>query len=119
MKVADLVQVQLALFDLLRGIADHAKRAGHDVSAEQAVIIAAMPDDPTPIGMIARSTYAGTNLSYNLKRLEGLGYVAKEISPADSRSTLVTRTPAGKELAAEVRRFLSERRLSLEGYVGA
>lgn len=112
MNVATLVQAQLAVFDLLRQLSDHLQDTGHDVTPDQAVLVAAMPGGTTPIGVLARRCYAGTNLSYTIKKLEGLGYVTKETSQADLRSTFVTRTPAGDRLAAVVRGFLEERQLA-------
>jgi DNA-binding MarR family transcriptional regulator len=67
----------------------------------------------TPSELAARERVQRPTVTRILSTLDGLGLVARAADPADRRSSLITVTPAGRELLAAARTrkdaFLSER----------
>jgi DNA-binding MarR family transcriptional regulator len=68
-----------------------------DLTPVQAVLLYNLGDREIMAGeMRSRGIYLGSNVSYNLKKLVGLGYLAQRPSPHDRRAVQVSLTDKGK-----------------------
>ena len=97
--IADLITSKSLIADIERRLEAAMIGRGFAFTSEQILIVAGMPDQPTTISSLEGRCYSGTNISYNLRRLEEAGLIRKERSPHDGRSILVARTAKGEELA--------------------
>jgi DNA-binding MarR family transcriptional regulator len=72
----------------------------HDINNSQALILFNIGSDELTVGeLTTRGYYLGANVSYNLKKLVGCGYVRQERSRRDRRSVRVRLSDKGRELA--------------------
>ena len=70
-----------------------------DINNVQAVMLFNLGDAEMTVGELTlRGCYLGSNVSYNLKKLVGNGYVEQARSSHDRRSTHVRLTPKGHAL---------------------
>ncbi len=82
--------------------------ARHDLTEQRwrvlRALTAAGPDDGAlDVGEVAERTFLlGPSLSRILGDLEERGLLARTVDPADQRRSLLTLTPAGRDLVAEV-----------------
>lgn len=72
-----------------------------DINNIQALILFNIGDEELTVGELTlRGCYHGSNVSYNLKKLRGFGYVTHEQSAHDKRSFRVKLTEKGHEIRA-------------------
>jgi len=70
-----------------------------ELTAVQAVMLYNLGDREIMAGeMRSRGIYLGSNVSYNLKKLVGLGYLEQRPSPHDKRASHVRLTEKGKAI---------------------
>jgi DNA-binding MarR family transcriptional regulator len=113
---ADVARLRLVLARLYRQMA---QASGGDRELTFSQISALARTDqygPLRIGeLAAHEQVAAPSLTRTVQPLAAAGLIRKEPDPSDGRSSLVSITPAGRELLGEVRRERSEllsRRLS-------
>lgn len=89
---------------LLDVVKDDLDRAGHDdLTPVQALLIYNISDAEWSAGELkARGCYLGSNVSYNLKKLQDLGYVVSEKSVRDRRQIRVSLTERGKAMRTQL-----------------
>jgi DNA-binding MarR family transcriptional regulator len=61
-----------------------------------------------------RGTFAGTSLSYNVKKLEESGYIVQAKSAADRRTALLKLTRSGEQVRDRVRALFQRQATALE-----
>jgi DNA-binding MarR family transcriptional regulator len=75
----------------------------HDINSVQAVMLFNIGDAEMTVGELTwRGCYLGSNVSYNVKKLTENGYLARERSKYDRRSTHVMLTEKGRALRGEL-----------------
>ncbi|WP_245943838.1 winged helix DNA-binding protein [Acuticoccus kandeliae] len=74
-------------------------------------------EELTPSELKSRGYYLGSNVSYNLKKLGELGYLAQRKSTRDRRTVRITVTEKGAEIAAIVEGLIDRHMQSL-GAIG-
>ena len=86
---------------LLDVVKDEFERQGRsDLNAVQAILLFNIGEGELTAGELkSRGYYQGSNVSYNLKKLVDLGFVAHRRSKVDRRTVRVSLTKAGKEVA--------------------
>ena len=85
----DVIQLELDV----RGI--------RDINNVQALMLHNIGDaEMTVSELMWRGCYLGSNVSYNLKKLTEIGYIAQERSPHDKRVIMVRLSEKGSELCA-------------------
>lgn len=68
-----------------------------DLNAAQAVILLNLRENETSVGSLTeRGYYAGSNVSYNVRKMVERGYIEQRVSDSDRRSLLVK--PSGRGL---------------------
>ena len=73
----------------------------HDINSVQGLMLINIGDAEMTVGELTmRGCYLGSNVSYNLKRLVENGYLARERSVHDRRSSHVRLTDKGSKLRA-------------------
>jgi DNA-binding MarR family transcriptional regulator len=89
---------------LLDVIKDDLDRAGHDdLTPVQALLLYNIGDAEWSAGELkTRGCYLGSNVSYNLKKLQDLGYIVSEKSPNDRRQIRVRLTVSGQALRSQL-----------------
>ena len=85
---------------LLDVIKDEFERVGMiEIYPVQALLIFNIADDEVTAGELkSRGCYQGSNVSYNLKKLVGMGYMHHERCRADRRSVRVSLTDKGQHV---------------------
>ena len=85
---------------LLDFINDELERVGViEINPLQALLIFNIADNKVTVGELkSRGYYQGSNISYNLKKLVGKGYMHHERCRADRRSVRVTLTDKGQHV---------------------
>jgi len=96
-------------------VKDELERLGkHDVNNVQAVLLHNLGREVlTPSELKARGYYMGSNVSYNLKKLNELGYVTQSRSTRDRRTVRITVTEKGAQVAGIVDALLARHMQSL------
>ena len=92
------------LHELLHLVLDNADVT--DITSVQALLLYNLGDHEIMVGELkARGFYLGSNVSYNLKKLVNLGYVAQEPSPHDRRAARVSLTIKGHRIRKIIATF--------------
>jgi len=101
-------------------VKDELDRLGRDeVNNVQAVLLHNLgSEELTPSELKARGYYLGSNVSYNLKKLNELGYVAQRRSTRDRRTVRISVTQKGAEIAAIVDGLIERQMRSLGPIAG-
>ncbi|MFV0300386.1 MAG: MarR family winged helix-turn-helix transcriptional regulator [Paracoccus sp. (in: a-proteobacteria)] len=81
-------------------VKDEFERLGqHDLNPVQALILYNLGESEVSAGELrSRGMYQGSNVSYNLKKLVGMGYVHHERCDLDRRSVRVRLTESGQDV---------------------
>src|SRR6476646_75747 len=89
---------------LLDVVKDEFDRNGRsDINAIQALLLFNIGNAELTAGELrSRGYYLGSNVSYNLKKLDDLGFINHQRSRADRRSVRVSLTPKGTAVATVV-----------------
>ena len=90
------------IVEKIRKAANH-----HDITGQQAIIVMAMGTDKLTSGQVGAKGYAGTNISYNLKKLRKLGLIKTGVPSGDRRRIMNWLTPDGLNLCVRLRRELA------------
>ena len=90
-----LEQAHRRLHDVVK---DNLERSGErSLTGVQALLIYEIGDEETPASTLrARGAFAGTSMSYNVKKLQDAGYLIQTRSDDDRRTVLLKLTPSGK-----------------------
>jgi len=101
-------------------VKDELDRLGRDeVNNVQAVLLHNLGDEElTPSELKARGYYLGSNVSYNLKKLNELGYLVQRRSTRDRRTVRISVTEKGAEVAALVEGLIDRQMRSLGPIAG-
>lgn len=96
-------------------VKDELDRLGRDeVNNVQAVLLHNVGEEElTPSELKSRGYYLGSNVSYNLKKLNELGYLAQRRSTRDRRTVRITVTEKGAEIAGLVQALIDRHMQSL------
>ncbi|WP_420392122.1 MarR family winged helix-turn-helix transcriptional regulator [Acuticoccus sp.] len=96
-------------------VKDELERLGRDeVNNVQAVLLHNVGgEELTPSELKSRGYYLGSNVSYNLKKLNELGYLVQRRSNRDRRTVRITVTEKGAEVAALVEALIDRQMQSL------
>ena len=73
------------------------------VTGEQLLFLARMSHEPVRMNALLRTAYLGTNVTYNVKRLEEKGFITRATDPHDLRAAHISRTRKGDEAASTAR----------------
>ena len=89
---------------LLDVIKDGLERNGiREVSSVQALLLYNIGDQELTAGELKRrGHYLGSNVSYNIKQLAEMGLLDQDRSDGDRRTSIISLTRAGREIAAMV-----------------
>jgi DNA-binding MarR family transcriptional regulator len=100
---------------LLDVVKDDLDRAGHDdLTPVQALLIYNIGDAEWSAGELkTRGFYLGSNVSYNLKKLHELGYVASEKSNFDKRQIRLRLTKSGLALRTQLEALFNRHAVTL------
>lgn len=89
------------MLDLIKDDFERLGRA--DLTPVQALLLYNLGTAEVTAGELrSRGMYQGSNVSYNLKKLVGMGYVHHERSDQDRRSVRVRLSPAGQEVRDQI-----------------
>ncbi|SDE13118.1 DNA-binding transcriptional regulator, MarR family [Paracoccus isoporae] len=96
-----LERLHRLMLDLIK---DDFERLGRcDLTPVQALLLYNLGEAEVSAGELrSRGMYQGSNVSYNLKKLVGMGYVHHARSDQDRRSVRVRLTGAGQEIRAQI-----------------
>ena len=96
-------------------VKDELDRLGRDeVNNVQAVLLHNVGEEElTPSELKSRGYYLGSNVSYNLKKLNELGYLQQRRSTRDRRTVRITVTEKGAEIAQIVEGLIDRHMQSL------
>ncbi|MCF3936347.1 winged helix DNA-binding protein [Acuticoccus sp. M5D2P5] len=96
-------------------VKDELERLGREeINNVQAVLLHNVGcEELTPSELKSRGYYLGSNVSYNLKKLGELGYLAQRRSTRDRRTVRITVTEKGAEIAGIVEALLDRHMQSL------
>lgn len=84
---------------LLGAVQIELDRRNRELTAVQALILYSLGDDEVTAGELrTRGHYLGSNVSYNLKKLVGDGFLDHQRSNADRRSVNIKLTRKGREV---------------------
>ncbi|MEL6258437.1 MAG: MarR family transcriptional regulator, partial [Pseudomonadota bacterium] len=108
-----LEQAHRRLHDVVK---DDLERAGErSLTGVQALLIYEIGEGKTPASALrARGAFAGTSLSYNVKKLQEAGYLVQERSKDDKRTVQLTLTPRGLAVRARVSKLFEKHASALE-----
>ena len=101
------------LLDVIKDELD--RRDEREINSVQALLLFNVGDQELTAGELrTRGHYLGSNVSYNLKKLVGAGYIHHARSEADRRSVLVRLTPKGEIVRAMLSELFERHLGSLE-----
>lgn len=108
-----LEQAHRRLHDVVK---DDLERSGErNLTGVQALLIYEIGEEETPASALrARGAFAGTSLSYNLKKLQDGGYLTQSRSKADKRTVHLTLTERGLKVRARVAGLFDKQAVALE-----
>jgi DNA-binding MarR family transcriptional regulator len=108
-----LEQAHRRLHDVVK---DNLERAGErSLTGVQALLIYEIGDAETPASALrARGSFAGTSMSYNVKKLQEGGYLVQSRSNDDRRTVRLKLTPSGKAVRARVQHLFEKQASALE-----
>lgn len=108
-----LEQCHRRLHDVVK---DNLERAGErSLTGVQALLLYEIGDTETPASALrARGAFAGTSMSYNVKKLQEGGYLLQSRSNDDRRTVRLKLTPSGKVVRARVQDLFEKQASALE-----
>jgi DNA-binding MarR family transcriptional regulator len=108
-----LEQAHRRLHDVVK---DNLERAGErSLTGVQALLLYEIGDVETPASALrARGSFAGTSMSYNVKKLQEGGYLVQTRSNDDRRTVRLKLTPSGKAVRARVAQLFEKQATALE-----
>lgn len=108
-----LEQAHRRLHDVVK---DNLERAGErSLTGVQALLLYEIGESETPASALrARGSFAGTSMSYNVKKLQEGGYLLQSRSSDDRRTVRLKLTPSGKAVRARVQDLFEKQASSLE-----
>jgi DNA-binding MarR family transcriptional regulator len=111
--LALLEQAHRRLHDVVK---DNLERSGErSLTGVQALLLYEIGDAETPASALrARGSFAGTSMSYNVKKLQEGGYLLQSRSSDDRRTVRLKLTPSGKAVRARVQDLFEKQASALE-----
>lgn len=111
--LALLEQAHRRLHDVVK---DKLERSGErSLTGVQALLIYEIGESETPASTLrARGSFAGTSMSYNLKKLQEGGYLVQTRSSDDRRTVRLKLTPSGLAVRNRVQELFETQATSLE-----
>ena len=111
--LALLEQAHRRLHDVVK---DNLERSGErSLTGVQALLLYEIGDSETPASALrARGSFAGTSMSYNVKKLQEGGYLLQSRSSDDRRTVRLKLTPSGKAVRARVQDLFEKQASALE-----
>lgn len=107
-------RINKAFLDLLKSILDTAKI--FDITPIQSIILYNIGENRISVGDIThKGYYIGSNVSYNLKRMIKMDYVATEESDHDKRLTQIKLTEKGLSLYKIMFQKMNEKPIDQNG----
>lgn len=108
-----LEQAHRRLHDVVK---DNLERSGErSLTGVQALLIYEIGDGETPASTLrARGAFAGTSMSYNVKKLQEAGYLVQNRSGDDRRTVLLKLTPSGQAVREKVSQLFARQAVALE-----
>jgi DNA-binding MarR family transcriptional regulator len=108
-----LEQAHRRLHDVVK---DNLERAGErSLTGVQALLLYEIGDAETPASALrARGAFAGTSMSYNVKKLQEGGYLVQARSNDDRRTVRLKLTPSGRAVRARVQELFQKQANALE-----
>src|SRR5262245_55756434 len=111
--LALLEQAHRRLHDVVK---DNLERSGErSLTGVQALLLYEIGESETPASALrARGSFAGTSMSYNVKKLQEGGYLLQSRSNDDRRTVRLKLTPSGKAVRARVADLFEKQATALE-----
>jgi DNA-binding MarR family transcriptional regulator len=108
-----LEQAHRRLHDVVK---DKLERSGErSLTGVQALLLYEIGETETPASALrARGSFAGTSMSYNVKKLQEGGYLIQSRSNDDRRTVRLKLTPSGKAVRARVQDLFEKQATALE-----
>ncbi len=108
-----LEQAHRRLHDVVK---DDLERSGErSLTGVQALLLYEIGDQETPASVLrARGAFAGTSLSYNIKKLQEGGYLEQRRSDLDRRTVHLRLTDRGRKVRAQVATLFDKQAQALE-----
>jgi DNA-binding MarR family transcriptional regulator len=108
-----LEQAHRRLHDVVK---DDLERGGErSLTGVQALLLYEIGDTETPASALrARGAFAGTSLSYNIKKLQEGGYLVQRRSDSDKRAVHLKLTERGQKVRARVSAMFDKQASALE-----
>ena len=108
-----LEQAHRRLHDVVK---DNLERKGErSLTGVQALLLYEIGESETPASALrARGSFAGTSMSYNVKKLQEGGYLVQSRSSDDRRTVRLKLTPSGKAVRNRVSSLFEKQSASLE-----
>ena len=108
-----LEQAHRRLHDVVK---DNLERHGErSLTGVQALLLYEIGETETPASALrARGAFAGTSMSYNVKKLQEGGYLLQSRSNDDRRTVRLKLTPSGKAVRARVQDLFEKQASALE-----
>ncbi len=108
-----LEQAHRRLHDVVK---DDLERSGErSLTGVQALLLYEIGDEETPASALrARGAFAGTSLSYNVKKLQEAGYLLQNRSKDDKRTVRLALTERGKKVRGRVAALFEKQAAALE-----
>ncbi len=108
-----LEQAHRRLHDVVK---DSLERSGERfLTGVQALLLYEIGDSETPASALrARGAFAGTSMSYNVKKLQEAGYLIQSRSDDDRRTVLLKLTPSGLAVRKKVADLFERQSVALE-----
>jgi len=108
-----LEQAHRRLHDVVK---DNLERSGErSLTGVQALLLYEIGESETPASALrARGSFAGTSMSYNVKKLQEGGYLIQSRSSDDRRTVRLKLTPSGKAVRNRVASLFEKQSASLE-----
>lgn len=78
-----------------------------NINGQQAVILLRMDElRPQPLHSVIQTCYVGSNITYNLQRLEAAGYIQRLRSCDDHRAKMVAMTQDGRNIRRKIEEIM-------------
>ena len=108
-----LEQAHRRLHDVVK---DDLERGGErSLTGVQALLLYEIGEDEAPASVLrARGAFAGTSLSYNVKKLQEGGYLIQTRSEDDKRTVTLRLTERGKKVRSRVAKLFEKQASALE-----
>ncbi|MEZ5952733.1 MAG: MarR family transcriptional regulator [Hyphomonas sp.] len=108
-----LEQAHRRLHDVVK---DDLERGGErSLTGVQALLLYEIGEDEAPASVLrARGAFAGTSLSYNVKKLQEGGYLTQTRSEDDKRTVTLRLTERGKKVRNRVAKLFEKQATALE-----